>query len=421
MTAAVSHSPDLPSLDPQQAAKDAHLRYVHDDGPGIRRKRAGKGFTYVDDRGAVVTDADTLARIRALVIPPAWTDVWICPIAHGHIQATGRDAKGRKQYRYHARWRMVRDETKYEKMVAFATLLPKVRESVERDIALPGMPREKVLATIVRLLEVTCIRVGNEEYARKNKSFGLTTLRNRHVDVSGSIVRFRFRGKSGKEHTIRLKDRLLARVIGRCSEIPGQELFQYVDDDGQPHSVESSDVNEYLKSISGEAFTAKDFRTWVGTVLAVRALRDLTPPSSKTEAGKHIVSAVKTVAERLGNTAAVCRKCYIHPAVLDTYLLRDDWELAFPAPRAAVTELTVAATPPASVVELTVTTESELDPDEVVTLEFLRSRPSNDERAQGKALRQALRKSVSVLKLKKSRAAKAKPKGRDVPRKRKAA
>src|SRR5262249_42954866 len=254
-----------------------------------RRERLGvdsKDFKYVSANGERIDDDATLARIRALAIPPAWENVWICPLANGHIQATGRDAKGRKQYRYHPRWRKVRDDTKYGRMIEFATALPKIRMTIERHLALQGLPREKVLATIVRLLEVTCIRVGNEEYARKNRSYGLTTLRNRHVDVSGTSLRFRFRGKSGKSHAIRVKDRRLARIVARCSELPGHELFQYVDDEGATCTVESSDVNAYIKEISGGDYTAKDFRTWVGTVSAVRALREQAPAPSAGDVNK---------------------------------------------------------------------------------------------------------------------------------------
>ncbi|HEY8078690.1 MAG TPA: DNA topoisomerase IB, partial [Labilithrix sp.] len=241
---------DVGQVDPELSAKNARLRYVSDDTPGIGRTRAGEDFVYVTANGDAIDDETTLARIRALAIPPAWEKVWICPLANGHIQATGRDAKGRKQYRYHARFRAIRDETKYSRLIAFATALPKIRQNIEAHLALQGLPREKVLATIVRLLEVTCIRVGNEEYARKNRSYGLTTLRNRHVDVSGSSVRFRFRGKSGKAHAIRVKDKRLARIVARCSELPGQELFQYVDDEEVTRTVESSDVNAYIKEIS---------------------------------------------------------------------------------------------------------------------------------------------------------------------------
>jgi DNA topoisomerase-1 len=307
-------------LDPIEAARLAHLRYVHDTGPGITRTRRGRSFVYTAPDGSRVSDSETLARIRSLAIPPAWTDVWICPLPTGHIQATGRDAKGRKQYRYHPCWREVRDETKYTKMIMFGEALPKIRAAVEADLARPGLPREKVLATVVRLLEVTLIRVGNEEYAKKNQSYGLTTLRNQHLDIEGSHLRFHFRGKSGKEHTIDVRDRRLAQIVRKCSELPGHELFQYLGEDGQRHAVESADVNAYLKQIAGDEFTAKDFRTWAGTVLAAHALQELQTFDTKTQAQKNIVAAIKTVAERLGNTPAVCRKCYVHPAVLGAYI-----------------------------------------------------------------------------------------------------
>jgi DNA topoisomerase-1 len=309
-----------PILDPAESAKAAHLRYVTDTRPGIRRKRRGKNFTYVDPDGKTVRDKETLARIKSLVIPPAWTNVWICPLAHGHLQATGRDARGRKQSRYHPRWREVRDETKYERMALFAQALPMIRERVDHDLALPGLPRERVLATIVSLMESTLIRVGNVEYARKNKSFGLTTMRNRHVEVNGSHISFSFQGKSRVHHTVDLQDRRLAKIVRRCADIPGYELFQYLDADGTPHSVDSADVNEYLREITGQYFTAKDFRTWAGSVLACDLLRELEPFTSASEAKKNVVDAIKKVAQRLGNTPAVCRKCYVHPAVLEAYL-----------------------------------------------------------------------------------------------------
>lgn len=310
----------VPVLDPMEAARLARLRYVHDDAPGIRRVRHGKGFRYKGPDGAPVKDAETLGRIRSLVIPPAWTEVWICTAPNGHIQATGRDARGRKQYRYHPRWREVRDETKYTKMIAFGEALPTIRSAVEADLKRPGLPREKILATVVRLLEVTLIRVGNEEYARNNHSYGLTTLQNQHIDIDGSALRFRFRGKSGKEHAITVRDRRLAQIVGRCSELPGQDLFQYIGDDGQSHPIESADVNECLKQIAGDEFTAKDFRTWAGTVLAACALQELAAFDSKTQAQKNIVQAIKSVAERLGNTPAICKRCYVHPAVLEAYV-----------------------------------------------------------------------------------------------------
>lgn len=306
-------------IDPVESARAAGLRYYTDQRPGIRRRRAGMGFVYTDHDGATIRDAGELARIKSLAIPPAWTDVWICPSPRGHIQATGRDAKGRKQYRYHPRWREVRDETKYTRMIAFGEALPHIRARVDQDLSLRGIPREKVLATIVRLLDETAIRVGNEEYARENKSFGLTTLRNRHVDISGSTLRFHFRGKSGKEHNVGVRDRKLARAVRHCLELPGYELFQYVDDDGQRHSVDSVDVNDYLREISGQDFTAKDFRTWTGTVIAARALYEIGPCESVTERNKRIAHAIEEAARHLGNTKTICRKCYVHPDVLDAY------------------------------------------------------------------------------------------------------
>jgi DNA topoisomerase-1 len=307
-------------LDPVESSRIAGLRYVSDTAPGIARRRRGKGFEYLDSDGKRIRDKETLARIRSLAIPPAWKDVWICPRANGHLQATGRDAKGRKQSRYHPRWREVRDETKYERMKLFGEALPKIRERVEKDLSLPDLPREKILATIVRLLETTFIRVGNVEYAKENHSYGLTTLRNKHVDVEGSTVRFKFQGKSGKHHVIDLNDRRLARIVKRCLDLPGYELFQYVDDDGTAHSVDSSDVNEYLRSITEQPFTAKDFRTWAGTVLACLTLSEFEIFDSATQAKKNVIAAIKNVAEQLGNTPAVCRKCYIHPTVLDCYM-----------------------------------------------------------------------------------------------------
>lgn len=309
-----------PITDPVESARAAGLRYVSDAQPGIHRKKHGKGFHYIDADGRAVRDQETLQRIKSIVIPPAWTDVWICARANGHLQATGRDAKGRKQSRYHPRWREVRDETKYERMTYFAAALPAIRERVQHDLALPGLPREKVLATIVSLMEMTLIRVGNTEYARENKSYGLTTMRTRHVEVNGSKITFSFQGKSRVHHTINLQDRRLAGIIRRCADIPGYELFQYLDAEGERHTIDSADVNEYLHEITGEHFTAKDFRTWAGSVLAAEMLRELEPFSSETEAKKNVVQAIAAVAKRLGNTPSVCRKCYVHPAVLEAYL-----------------------------------------------------------------------------------------------------
>jgi DNA topoisomerase-1 len=306
--------------DPVASAKAAGLRYVSDMMPGIRRKRSGEAFTYEDAEGNPVEDESTLRRIKGLVIPPAWTDVWICSSPLGHLQATGRDARKRKQYRYHERWRQVRDAVKYDRMLAFAEALPKIRERTDRDLELSGMPREKVLATVVRLLEETRIRVGNEEYVKENGSFGLTTLRNRHVNVVGSDVRFKFKGKSGKQHDVHLQDRRLAKIIKRFLDVPGQELFQYLDEDGDYHPVESADVNDYIGEITGEDFTAKDFRTWAGTILAARFFREVDVTPETQGAKKELVRAIARVADELGNTPAVCKKCYIHPAVITAYM-----------------------------------------------------------------------------------------------------
>jgi DNA topoisomerase I len=296
------------------------LRYVCDNGPAIQRRRAGKGFVYFDARGRRVANPDTLHRIRSLVIPPAWTNVWICASANGHIQATGRDAKGRKQYKYHAEYREAREQSKYEHLFAFAAALPAIRATVAEHMSLRGLPREKVLATIVRLLERTLIRVGNDEYARNNQSYGLTTLRSDHVAVEGSEVRFQFTGKSGKQWSLAMRDRRVARIARACQELPGQDLLQYYDDEKTLHAVSSGDVNAYLKEITGGDITAKDFRTWAGTVLMARYLSVSDPFTSATQAKRVMSAAVRKVAAALGNTAAVCRKSYIHPAISDAYL-----------------------------------------------------------------------------------------------------
>jgi DNA topoisomerase I len=315
-----------------EAARAAGLRYVSDAAPGIRRRRSGSGFVYTSPDGDRVDDPETLSRIRSLAIPPAWTDVWICLSPRGHLQATGRDARGRKQYRYHAKWRSERDGTKYHRMAAFGRALPRIRERVEADLALPGLPRERVLATVVRLLETTGIRVGNPEYARTNGSYGLTTLRDKHVYINGANVRFAFRGKSGKKHAIDVHDQRLASIVRRCRDIPGYDLFQYVDDAGERRSIGSGDVNDYLRETAGEDFTAKDFRTWTGTVLAACAFRDLEPCASQAEAKRAAVSAIECVAAQLGNTPSVCRKSYIHPSVIESYLDGTlDQRLATPA------------------------------------------------------------------------------------------
>ena len=306
--------------DPVAAARAARLRYVSDKRPGIRRTRDGDGFVFHDVNGQLITDERNLDRIRKLAIPPAYTDVWICRDPRGHLQAVGRDARGRKQYRYHARWREVRDEAKYGKMLTFGRVLPAIRAQVRQDLALPGLPKRKVLAAIVALLEKTMMRVGNEEYAKTNQSFGLTTLRDRHARIKGSQLTFDFRGKHGVEHHIDLRDRRLARVVERCRDLPGQDLFQFLDQDGETHGIGSDDVNEYLHEISGEEITAKDFRTWAATNLAAEALAAAEVHDTKTAAKRALVEAVESVAKRLGNTPAICRKCYIHPAVFEGYL-----------------------------------------------------------------------------------------------------
>jgi len=346
LTRELVDDPQAVAADPVRSARLAGLRHVTDGKPGIRRRRRGKGFSYLDAAGQLLRDRRERRRIEALAVPPAWTEVWICPLANGHLQATGRDARGRKQYRYHPDWRAVRDETKFGRMAAFGEALPRLRARLENDLALPGLPREKVLAAVVKLLETTLIRVGNEEYARENESFGLTTMRSRHVDVAGATLRFRFRGKSGREHEVAIADRRLARVVRACRELPGHELFQYVDESGERQAVDSADVNEYLRAVTGEDFTAKDFRTWGGTVLALAALRaaGAVRPAGAGEGGEDgeageaseaerarganreraarraIVEAVKRVADRLGNRPATCRKYYVHPAVVAAFL-----------------------------------------------------------------------------------------------------
>jgi DNA topoisomerase I len=318
----VQRRPSLPPTDPVVSAKTAGLRYVSDSIPGIRRERRGSGFRYIMPSGRPVRSSNDLSRIKSLVIPPAWQDVWICGTPNGHLQVTGRDARGRKQYRYHERWRQVRDETKYDRLLAFGRALPKIRQETDRHLSLPGLPRQKVLAAVVRLLEITLIRVGNEEYAKANASFGLTTMRDKHVEVKGPVLRFDYRGKSGIEHSVSITDRRLARIVKRSRDLPGYELFQYLDQAGERRTIESADVNEYLRSIAGNDFTAKDFRTWAGTVLAARALQELRTFTSTAHAKRNIVRAIEAVAKCLGNTKSVCRKCYIHPAVIDSYLDR---------------------------------------------------------------------------------------------------
>ena len=300
--------------------EEKDLVYVSDQEPGIRRKGTKDRFRYVYPDGTPVRDTPTLARIKSLAIPPAWIDVWICTERTGHLQATGRDAKNRKQYRYHRKFRESRERAKYEHVIAFGEALPAVRRRVEHDLSLPGLPRDKVLATVVRLLETTLIRVGNEEYAKANRSFGLTTLRTRHVGVEGTTLRFEFRGKSGVKHKVTMRDRRLARVVNRLQELPGQELFQYIDEEGERRHVTSADVNAYLREATGADFTAKDYRTWAGTVLASLALQEVDKFGSGAEAKRELSRVVESVARQLGNTPAICRKCYIHPHVLEEYL-----------------------------------------------------------------------------------------------------
>jgi DNA topoisomerase-1 len=319
----VRHRRTLPVpiiTDPKKSAQIVGLHYVADDSPGIRRLKSEKGFRFVAPNGKAVSDSRILGRIKSLAIPPAWKDVWICANENGHLQATGRDDRGRKQHRYHRRWREVRDETKFNRMIVFAKALPKIRRRVRTDLKVPGLPRQKVLATIVRLLEISLIRVGNEEYARNNDSFGLTTMQDKHVAVNGSTVHFQFRGKSGNHHTIDVRNKRLAKIVKGCRDIPGQDLFQYLDENGKRVDVKSEDVNEYLREISGEDFTAKDFRTWAGTVLAAMALREFKKFDTKAQAKKNLVRSIESVAEKLGNTPSVCKKCYVHPAIFDSYL-----------------------------------------------------------------------------------------------------
>jgi DNA topoisomerase-1 len=317
---AVQQKPFPLPADPTLAARAAGLHYASDHRKGIRRIRAGKAFRYLDADGKSLRDRDALGRIKNLAIPPAWEEVWICPSPLGHIQATGRDAKGRKQYRYHPRWRQARDESKYNRMIEFGKALPRIREQRDRDLALAGLPRPKVLAAVVMLLEGSLIRVGNDEYARDNHSFGLTTMRDHHVALNGARIQFEFRGKSGIHRKIDLHDGRLARIVKRCQELPGQQLFQYIDEEGRIQDVDSADVNAYLRETSGGDFTAKDFRTWAGTVLAAMALQEFETFDTQVQAKKNVVRAIERVAEKLGNTPSVCRKCYVHPAVLDSYL-----------------------------------------------------------------------------------------------------
>ncbi len=335
----------------REAAKAARLHYVSDSKPGILRKPGPDGFVYCQPDGTIIDDEKMLARIRKLAIPPAYTEVWICRDPNGHIQAVGRDARGRKQYRYHARWRETRDEAKYGKMLVFGQKLPLIRERVEHDLAKPGLPREKVLATLVRLLERTLARVGNEEYTKANKSFGLTTLRNRHARINGTAVTLDFRAKHGIQRHIELRDRKLAGIIKRLQDLPGQELFQYIDENGDRHSIGSDDVNAYLRDISGEDITAKDFRTWAATNLAALALRELEAYDTAAKAKKNVLRAIEAVSGMLGNTPSICRKCYIHPAIFEGYLdgsllegLKEKTDAVLNEPRSGLTADEVAVT-----------------------------------------------------------------------------
>jgi DNA topoisomerase I len=325
--------------DPREAAEQAGLVYVSDEQPGIRREKVGDAFAYFKPNGEPVTDDKTLERIRKLAVPPAYTDVWICPRANGHLQATGRDTRGRKQYRYHPQFREVREGTKYERMLDFARTLPALREHLARHMARRGLPRDKVLATVVHLLETTLIRVGNPDYARDNRSYGLTTLRNRHVKVEGGQLRFQFTGKSGKKWQLQLRNPRVAKIVRACQELPGQELFQYVDENGEVQRVTSSDVNAYLREITGSDITAKDFRTWAGTVLAAVALHELERAGTQAAQKKNIKSAIERVAAKLGNTPTICRKCYVHPDVLQAYIEGDTLDLAPGGEEAAVVAL----------------------------------------------------------------------------------
>jgi DNA topoisomerase-1 len=305
--------------DPKEAAEEAGLTYVTDEEKGLAREKRGEGFAYFKPNGDEVTDEKVLERVRKLAIPPAWTDVWICPKANGHLQATGRDARGRKQYRYHPQFREVREGTKYERMLEFAKALPAIRRKISEDMALRGLPREKVVATVVHLLETTLIRVGNDDYAKENKSYGLTTLRNPHVKVEGSQLKFRFKGKSGKTWDLKVQNRRVAKIVKACQELPGQRLFQYVDEDGELREVTSADVNAYLKEVTGRDVTAKDFRTWAGTVLAALALQEFESFDSQAGFKKNVKAAIERVSQRLGNTPTICRKCYVHPEIFASY------------------------------------------------------------------------------------------------------
>ena len=340
----------------REAATRAGLRYVTDGVAGIRRQRAGRGWIFFAPSGARIKDPEVCQRIASLAIPPAWTDVWICSDPRGHIQATARDARGRKQYRYHARYREARDQSKFRRMLEFSEILPRIREQVERDMRARDLSRRQVLATVVRLLDKTLIRVGNDEYARENHSFGLTTLRDRHVRIQGDLLRFTFRGKSGVNHEISIEDRRLARIVQQCQDLPGQELFQYLDAAGKRQSISSDDVNAYLRELTGRDITAKDFRTWAGTMLAAKELSAIGPAGNRREATRNLNEAIDLVSHRLGNTRSVCRKFYVHPGVIQAYLLGFTVTL----PSATMPRLHRRKNPPAA-----------LRRDEVAVLQFL--------------------------------------------------
>ncbi len=368
--------------DGPRAAHQAHLHYITDSRPGIRRIGASPHFQYCDAKGKPISDLDTLRRIKALAIPPAWKNVWICPIANGHLQATGRDDRGRKQYRYHKRWREIKDETKYTRILQFARALPRIRRQLARDLRGHALSRPKVLATVVRLLEVSLIRVGNEEYAHDNHSYGLTTLKNRHAKINGATIQFQFRGKSGKQHQIQVHDPRLARVVRACRDIPGQELFQYYDAEHRRRQIHSQDVNNYIRKIAGAEFSAKDFRTWAGTVLAGMALREFEKFDSQAQAKKNLLQAIESVASRLGNTPAICKKCYIHPEILDGYLEGATIETLR---RKAETELKQNL--------------GALQPEEAAVVAFLQRRLAR----KNQPLEKVLQRSLSQLKQKKRR------------------
>jgi len=358
--------------DPEASAEGVGLRYVTDAEPGVTRRRAGKGWMFHGVDGRRITDKKRIAWFKRLAIPPAWTDVWICPDRRGHLQATGRDARGRKVYRYHPRWREARDELKYDRLLAFALALPKIRDRVERDLRRDGLPREKVLAAVIALLERTRIRVGNEEYARENRSFGLTTLRDRHATIRGGRLTFAFKGKSGREHAVEVADRRLARIVARCQDLPGQQLFQYVDDAGQRQAIASDDVNDYLREVSGQEFTAKDFRTWAGTVIAAMALQEFKDFDTEAEAKKNVVRAIEAVAEKLGNTPAVSRASYVHPRIIDAYLEGDLLRQTREEADRALTERI-----------------GQLRPEEAAVLALLRQRLADEERRVARRRRRA--------------------------------